>query len=298
MIQFTMRLVTSVCIGTTVLMAGCARPHPISPGTQELGQEISLPRGYARLDAPLTFGDRPFVGAVVTITQKDGLRYQTSLSTCGIDQEVLVPSTGPVVISSFTLNDSMSANATVQFAKLVTLAPQAKMAKRVSVDVGPSTVETLAMWDVISNARKNKDKVDTSCKELLNQPNVYWITDAIKTKSFKLTFYDDKNAQIKVTVDNLPNFISSVAANAQGSATLDGKAEIDLPVYVAFRDAPPIQFLSNGAVLAQQTSLRQPKHVFGLTDQPGSEPPETGKATPLVFGEEVYQQYSASQQAK
>lgn len=257
--------VTTFGLVLGVLVSACSTPVPKN------AMGVVLPTGYQPFEWPRDFGGLPLAGALVQISPTQGFRYLITLQECGLDKEVLTPIHGVMAIPSFTLDESADANLAFGLIKVVNLEASAKAAKKIKVEVGLTTDEMLIPGRIVQNAIKHNEKLIKQCGNFLKLKGVFWISDALKSRSFKLTFHDEKGGKIAVKAEQLPYFVSKASAGVDISATADGEVEVRTPVYVGFRYAAPAELLT-GEI---QTFTKG----------------ETGK--PIVFGDELFAQHRA-----
>jgi hypothetical protein len=228
-----------------------------------------LPLGFEPFEWPQDFGGLPLVGALVQISPTQGFRYLIPLEECGLDKEILMPIPGVIAIPSVALNENADVNLAANISRIINFGSSARAAQKIAINLGPTTDEMILAGRVVLNAAKHPEILAERCGQFLGLENVFWVSNALKSRSFKLTFYEEKGGKLEVSSEKLPQFVSKAKADVGISATGDGGVEITSPVYVGFRYAPPAELL---------TGKIQP---FAVDET----------RTSIAFGEEIFAQY-------
>lgn len=234
------------------LLAGCN-------GIPRESTAPAMPQGYKAFEFPREFNSLPLAGALVAISPNQGFRYLGHLvEDCGLDREKLRPVPGLVALPSFKLTENADVNLLAVLGKLISVDVASNNIKSVQVDLGPTRYENLVPIKVVRNAQERKSVLLKLCGDVLKSDNVFWISDTLKTESFKLTFKNEAGLKIGVSAQNLPKFVTKVGAGVDIKVGVDGSVEITSPVYVGFRAAYPSELLT-GTIETFAVTRRKPK---------------------------------------
>lgn len=200
--------------------------------------------GYQTFPWPQDFGTLPLAGALVQLTPRYGFRYLIPLSECGFDSDAITPVGGVIALPSVKISHSAGVVIRASVPAMLSFGQRAKASKTISLESGLTANELLLPGRVAQNAIKNHLVIMAKCGHLLKGKNVFWISDALRSRSFKLTFHDEGGAKISINASNLPAFVQKATSGADISATQDGSVEVVLPIYVGFRQAVPGELLT------------------------------------------------------
>jgi hypothetical protein len=206
-------------------------------------QQFYLDNGWI----PLPLPDSQYApGTIFTYEKKTGLRYISSLKTCGIPDEVTAPVVGNSGKLSFNVSGDYGADLAVKVSG-VSAGPDWSKIKKTTLtmdDHGPSSMDLykLQIW---LTAPENADKFSPVCKTELLKPNTYVAQESYRVSKGKLTLSDENGA--KIAVKGLQAGPVNIGADAHAKATEDGSLEFDQTLYTAVRR---LVYVTNGGFQA------------------------------------------------
>lgn len=252
------------------LIAALAVATLSTPGQAQDLTDIQMPRGYRALELPGDYGGRPLAGSLVQISPDRGFRFLGHLSDCGLPSrplEVLRSLGADTQVSQRELELDISIGA--RLLELFSIRADADRIAKIRVTLGAVVDEMVIPIAVVSAARANADVLRERCGSFLREPNVYWVNNALKTDRLLIEFLDDSGASISASAANVRGVAQDVSAEAAVRFVSGSVIIVDKPVYIAFRDAPPLELLTGDLSL------------FSTDD--------SEKATSFTYGDEVYE---------
>jgi hypothetical protein len=194
-------------------------------------QQFYLDHDWVPLDMP----DSQFTpGSIFSYDKTTGLRWQSSLKSCGAPDDVIQPVVSDSGKLTFNVKGDYGADLTLKISG-VTVGPQWSKVKSVTLENdehGPSSLDMVKLNTWLT-AADNASKFSPVCKTLLSQPNMYVAQQSYRVSKGKLTLNDQNGGKIAVT--GLQAGPVNIGANAHANATQDGSLEFDQLLYTAVR---------------------------------------------------------------
>ncbi len=184
---------------------------------------------------PLPLPDSRFApGVIFSYDEQTGIRYVSSLKTCGVPEDVTAPVVGQSGQLKFNTASDYGAKAVLQV-KGVSAGPEFSKVKKTTLELsrhGPSSIDLFKVQIWLTDP-SHAASFPQACKEGLAQPNVFIVQEAYMVSKGKYTLYDELGASIGVK--GLKLGVVQIDPNASAKATDDGSLEFDEPLYTAVR---------------------------------------------------------------
>jgi hypothetical protein len=186
---------------------------------------------------PLPLPDSQFApGSIFSYAKDTGLRWESSLQSCGVPDDVIKPVMSNSGKLTFNVSGDYGADLTLKISK-VTVGPEWSKVKKVTLendDHGPASLDMVKL-NIWLTAPENANKFSPVCKAILSDKNknIYVAQQSYRVSKGKLTLYDQNGAKIAVT--GLQAGPVNIGADAHATATQDGSLEFDQLLYTAVR---------------------------------------------------------------
>mgnify|MGYP006278332753 CR=1 FL=1 len=250
------RMIAASIVGASLLISAA--------DAQDLSA-VEMPRGYKALDLPKDFGGMALAGALVQLSDKRGFRYLGHLTDCGLPEKALqvVPALGPdAQISQRRVNVDLGVGA--KLLRLFSLEMNTDRVAQVEVILGPVVDEMVVPIRVLSAALAHGETLNERCGAFIAQDNVFWVNNALKAESLTIRLLDETGAGITASATELRGVVSGIGASADVEVGSGGALLIRKPLYIAFRDAPPVELLTGNIELFSEDDVEKPVGVtFG-----------------------------------
>lgn len=221
----------ALCLAALNLLAGFS----CNGNAGDVVSKSSMQQYYLKNDwVPMPLPESRFVpGTIFTYDKKTGLRYISSLKTCGVPDSVTAPVPGNSPKLTFDTNADYGANAVLQISK-VSIGPDWSKVKKTTLeydDHGPTSMDLIKLniWLTSPDAAQ----FSPVCRTALAQPNTFVAQEAYRVTKGKFTLYDQNGA--KIALKGLQAGPVNIGADAHASVTQDGSLEFNEPMYTAVR---------------------------------------------------------------
>jgi hypothetical protein len=196
-------------------------------------------------------------GSIVTVTQANGIKYRSALSTCISDPDILKIKEGPIAITG-TISGSASFDISLLASyEAISVGPDFNKLKNFSLTIKTATEQALDSFKVKDWIATNRGALSSSCADaLLGKPGekldsvggYFVLTDVLKVTGYKYTFHDETGAKISLSPANLSKYFT-LSASSTYKATGDGDLEVsDGDLYIAFQQDVSTKIGGPGAV--------------------------------------------------
>jgi hypothetical protein len=205
---------------------------------------------------PLPFPDSKYrPGAIVKVSEKEGIRWISHLESCRYPEEVLRPEKSYIPGITFTKGKDFGAAAMVNF-KGISAGPAFDKVSKVRLEVQDHGADAFKLINlkVWWEEPKNRKKVSSACLDELKKPDHYLITEAFRVSKGTYTLYDKSGAALKLSAPKLGDLLQ-FQPDVKYEVTSDGKLTIEQPVYFAIRMA--VRVGDDFEVLGEQTQAPQ-----------------------------------------
>lgn len=184
---------------------------------------------------PLPLPDSQFgPGSIFNYDKKTGLRWESSLKSCGVPDDVIEPVVSNSGKLTFTGSGDYGADLTLKIAG-ISAGPEWSKVKTVSLendDHGPVSLDIVKL-NIWLTAPENVSKFAPTCKTLLSNANMYVAQQSYRVSKGKLTLHDQNGGKVGIT--GLQTGPVNIGTNAHATATQDGSLEFDQLLYTAVR---------------------------------------------------------------
>jgi len=212
---------------------------------QALFRDADLPRGFRALEMPQDLGGLPLAGALVQISRQRGFRYIGHLQDCGLSPEALRPIPGLGAHASVSRQRlRVEAGIGASLLRLFSLELKSDAARQLEIRFENVVDDMVIPLAVLSSARAQASVLRERCGELLAQPNVFWVNNALRADRVVVRLLDSAGAQLRGSADQLGNAVTGLQGNAAAAVSAEGEITNNRPVFIAFRDAPPAELLT------------------------------------------------------
>jgi hypothetical protein len=176
-------------------------------------------------------------GAIIKVTEEGGIRYIDHLRSCGYPDDVLEPEIGKIPGITFSKARELDADAVLNI-QGITAGPEfSKLSKtRLSVSEHSADALRLIKLQIWEETPGNLDGAARTCKEALQRPDYYLITESFKVSKGGYTLLDKTGAKLKVSLPELGRILK-FEPNVKYEVTSEGELMIEEPVYYAVHRA-------------------------------------------------------------
>jgi hypothetical protein len=230
------------------------------------------------LPNPRDFGpDRPLAGSLVEIRDRGRFNYIAPLTKCGLDSSVVWPIPTTMAFATIDTVDVESANRNEFSAWILNLTAVSRIASKVVVEYGAPGGEMVDFFNVRQAARNKLDEVLSRCGEYLDDPNIFWINEALKVTWFKLTFLNEVGDTVAADVEVGKMVRGDMERSAR--AARGGVVEIQAPVYVAFKQSSSTRLLKDWNIVRESELEAALQFQGDFIYKRGREPADTPETT-------------------
>lgn len=226
------RCVTTLSLVTIAVLLSCAWNCNGNAG--DITKTSSMQKFY--LDngwIPLPMPDSRYVpGTIFTYDKKTGLRYVSSLATCGVPQDVTAAVVGDSGKLTFNVSGDYGADLALKISG-VSVGPEWSKVKKTTLEMddhGPASMDLIKLNTWLT-ASENADKFSPVCKTELLKPNTYVAQESYRVSKGKMTLSDQNGA--KIAVKGLQAGPVNIGADAHAKSAEDGSLEFNETLYTA-----------------------------------------------------------------
>lgn len=227
-----------------VLVLGGALAGPLAGCNGHNAADVYSPQEWRDLFAKsegwvaLRVPDSKYIpGAIVKVTEREGIRYISHMSTCRYPDELLKPVVGIIPGAEFRKARRFNASAVIKESRLgIEAGPEFKSDYKIDLKVDSHTAESLDLLAlrIWQDEPAHSALVPRSCSALLAEADHYVIGEAARVQKATYTLVDETGAAITLNTGNLLKFLK-LEPSLSYNVTTDGKLVIDQPVTIALR---------------------------------------------------------------
>ncbi len=176
-------------------------------------------------------------GAIIKVSEADGLRYIDHLRTCGYPPDILSPEVGKIPSISFTKTRELGAAAMLNI-KGITAGPEFSNVAKARLEVSEHSADALRLvaLRIWQETPGNLEGNARFCVEELEKPDYYLITEAFRVSKGRYTLYDETGGKLKVSLANLGKILS-LEPSVKYEVSGEGELVIEERVTFAIRRA-------------------------------------------------------------
>lgn len=202
---------------------------------------------------PLSHPDQRLApGAILSFSDKDGLRYLSSLSTCGVPAEAI--RSRPIADANLQFGNNLSYDAAAilalsgvsegpGYSKVQSASLRAEYHHAVLLDI-----EGFARW--ITNPT-NAGSIRHECQTILRRPDSYIVQESYELLKGQYSIRDASGTLINIGTASPPPL--SIAPNAGLTISKEGSLEFEQPLYTAVKNLISLGDILNGSATLGST---------------------------------------------
>ncbi len=239
--KFKLRIMaTFAVIFLCTVAAHCPHSGPDLTNPSLLVQSLQS-KGWIYVDMPREILD---VGAIVSISDSEGIRYRGDIKDCGVPKEVVEVRKGATGLNGiYGTEYGIDLKGLLSYQN-VTIGAQADKIAHVGFSISDTEESAMSEIKLKRWLEENRSKLDAVCldyligktpKENENLKDKVWIlVDVLGVKKFSYTFYDKSGAKITLTPEIVKDYVQ---LEANGRVTEDGKLSFDSQrtLFIAFK---------------------------------------------------------------
>ena len=219
-----------------LLVADCARnpgattgPGPVPPRPSAATAAFYKNNGWVPLPEP---DSRFEPGTIFDLDEKTGVRYLSSLQTCGVPATVLTPVTNNTGTFTNLASAEYGASAPLKIAG-VSVGPEFKRIQKTTFAQSDAGASSFDLIQVLIWLGRNAASFEPVCKEFLARPGVFIAQEAYRVGQGKYTLHDNTGA--KLDIKGIKTQFLTIDPSANVKVEQDSTLVLTVPVYTAVR---------------------------------------------------------------